>query len=382
MIDAVDLMGPLSSPARATVVHMPATSDRRPQPAPTPWARRPAEATVDDMTRTPSLFVAHDIPDLINALPTLFGFHPTESLVAVATQGPRRRFGFRLRMDIPDLADVDRVAELVVAHLRNQDAEGAILIAVTQQQEVALALLDAIHTELFTAGDIQLVVRARADGERYWSDLPGTPDEGVPYEVSGHHLAIVQAIAAGQQILPGRDALVERFAAVTGERRRWLELAASTILDEVVPIVARTPPGRLAATGLAVVEPILERALASRRVSDADLLRVAAWVSSISVRDAVWSRIDRDNAEDMLRVLTLISGSVVPPFEPAVLSLTGFAAWLTGDGAQALIAIERALRADPDYSMARTFLEILEHGVSPAHWTGFDVAEDSPSPHR
>jgi hypothetical protein len=328
------------------------------------------------MTQTPSTFVAHDVPDLINSLPTLFGFHPTESLVAVATQGPRRRFGFRLRMDIPDPEHVDEVARLVVAHLRNQDAEGAIIIAVTQQQEVALDLLDAVHAELLTSGDIQLVVRARADGRRYWTDLPGSPDEGIPYEASGHHLAIVQAVAAGQQILPDRDALVERFAAVTGERRRWLELAAAAILDEVVPIVARTPPGRLAATGLAVVEPILERAIASRRVSDADLLRVAAWVSGISVRDAVWSRIDRDNADDMLRALTLVCGSVVPPFEPAVLSLTGFAAWLTGDGAQALIAIERALRADPEYSMARTFLQVLENGVSPAHWTGFDLVED------
>nr|MCW2727251.1 hypothetical protein [Aeromicrobium sp.] len=328
------------------------------------------------MTQTPSTFVAHDVPDLINSLPTLFGFHPTESLVAVATQGPRRRFGFRLRMDIPDPEHVDEVARLVVAHLRNQDAEGAIIIAVTQQQEVALDLLDAVHAELLTSGDIQLVVRARADGRRYWTDLPGSPDEGIPYEASGHHLAIVQAVAAGQQILPDRDALVERFAAVTGERRRWLELAAAAILDEVVPIVARTPPGRLAATGLAVVEPILERAIASRRVSDADLLRVAAWVSGISVRDAVWSRIDRDNADDMLRALTLVCGSVVPPFDPAVLSLTGFAAWLTGDGAQALIAIERALRADPEYSMARTFLQVLENGVSPAHWTGFDLVED------
>ena len=42
-------------------------------------------------------YVAHDVPDLLNLVPTLLGFHPTESLVAVATHGPRRRFGFRMR---------------------------------------------------------------------------------------------------------------------------------------------------------------------------------------------------------------------------------------------------------------------------------------------
>ncbi|MCD9197636.1 DUF4192 domain-containing protein [Aeromicrobium wangtongii] len=326
------------------------------------------------MTHTPPLYVAHDIPDLINSLPTLFGFRPRESLVAVATNGPRHRLGFRLRLDIPAPEDVDGAAAFVVAHLVNQGAEGAIVIAVTQHQEVALDLLDAVHDELDVAG-VRLVIRARADGQRYWTDEVGSSPLGTAYETSGHHLSIVQAVAAGQQILPDREALVERFAAVTGERRHWLEQAAATIVAEVVPVVARTAPDDLPAVGMEVVGPILERALASRRVSDADLLRVAAWVSSIGVRDAVWSLIDRDNAEEMLRVLTLVSGSVVPPFEPAVLSLTGFAAWLTGDGAQALIAIERALRADPDYSMARLFLEVIERGVSPSHWQGFDLEE-------
>lgn len=333
------------------------------------------------MTQTPSIFVAHDVPDLINSLPTWFGFRPTESLVAVATSGPRRRFGFRLRMDIPEPEHVDQVAALVVAHLSHQGAEGAIVIAVTERQDVARDLLDAIHLEL-DESDVDLIVRARADGTRYWTDEHDAPSEGIRYEESAHHLSIVQAVAAGQQILPDRDALVERFAAVTGERRRWLEHATGTILDEVVPLVAHAAPGELASTGMAVVDPILERALAGRRLSDADLLRMAAWASCVAVRDAMWSRITRENADDMLRVLTTVSGSVVPPFEPAVLSLTAFAAWLTGDGAQALIAVERALRSDPDYSMAATILEILEAGVSPAHWAGFGTEDDSLSTPR
>ena len=326
------------------------------------------------MTHTPPTFVAHDVSDLLNSLPTLFGFRPSESLIAVATHGPRRRFGFRLRMDIPAPDDVAEVASLAVAHLRHQGAEGAILIALTDHQDVALDLLDATHARL---DDIELIVRARADGERYWTDEPGSSAAGTAYETSDHHLAIVQAVAAGQQILPDRGALADRFAAVTGERRWWLDHAAAAILDEVVPQVARTAPDDLAATGLAVVEPILDRLIAGRRASDADLLRVAAWVSSIAVRDAVWSRLTRENADDVLRALTAVCAGVVPPFEPAVLSLTAFAAWLTGDGAQALMAVERALRADPAYSMARIILDVLQGGVSPAHWAGFEADTDS-----
>src|SRR5688500_17535011 len=100
------------------------------------------------MTQTASVYTAHDIPDLLNALPTLFGFRPEESLVAVSTHGPRRRFGFRLRVDIPAPEDVEELAEVVVGHLGRQGAEGAIFLAVTQQQVVARDLLAAIERQL------------------------------------------------------------------------------------------------------------------------------------------------------------------------------------------------------------------------------------------
>lgn len=329
------------------------------------------------MTQTRSTFVAHDVTDLINALPTFFGFGISESLVAVATHGPRRRFGFRLRMDLPPPEHIDKVAPLVLSHLLNQGAEGVIVIAMTSRQDIALDLLDAIHAEIDETPGVELIVRARADGERYWDDAFGSPAEGVPYEVSDHHLSIVQAVAAGQQILPDRDALVGRFAAVTGERRRWLEHAALAIVDEIVPQIAHAAPDDLGAVGLAVIEPIIERVSESGCISDADLLRVAGWLSCWEVRNALWASIGHDNAEQMLRVLTLVCAGVVPPFEPAVLCLTSFAAWLSGDGTQALIAVERALQADPRYPKALQLLAVLEQGISPAHWAGFDQQDDS-----
>lgn len=268
------------------------------------------------------------------------------------------------------------LAQLVVSHLRHQGAEGAIFLAVTEQQDTARELLSAIEDEL---DGIELVVSARADGLRYWSDEPGFPDEGVAYETSGHHLSIVQAIAAGQEILPDRQALVDRFRAVDGERRRWLEHGAETVLSQIVPILSRTGEAEIGRVGMQHVQPILDRGLAGEPLNDDDMTRLSIWVSCAAVRDEVWDQITRDNSEAMLRLLTVVSRSATVPFEPAVLSLAAFASWLGGDGAQALIAAERALCADPSYSMAVLMLQMLEVGVPPSSWKGIS-AEEPASP--
>lgn len=316
------------------------------------------------MTDAPTIFTAHDVPDLLNALPTLFGFRPSESLVAVATKGPRRRFGFRLRVDIPPEQRVDELAQLVAEHLRHQGAEGAILVALTEQRDVARLLLAGVGLHL---QDIELVIAVRADGTRYWVDVPGFPINGIAYDTSDHHLSIVKAVAAGQQILPDREALAARFKAVEGSRRQEMtELAASVIAE--IDGIDMNDEVQVAMNQL---RPILQRGLSGERVSDRDGVRVSVWVSKREVRDEVWRWISRDSAPEMLSFLTFLSGVVVPPFESAVLSLTAFAAWMSGDGAQALIAVERALEADPSYGMARGVLALLEGGVSPAHWGEF-----------
>lgn len=334
------------------------------------------------MTHTPPLYTAHDVPDLINSLPTLLGFRPRESLVAIATYGPRRRFGFCLRLDMPPAECADDVARLVMNHLGNHDAEGAIVIALTDAQDAALAVLDAIHNELDAHDETQLIVRARATDHKYWTDAPGDVVEGQAYEWSAHHVSIVAAVAAGREILPDREALMARYAAPTGTRCNWLLRGSKDMSIEVAAQLSRLSACEVAGVGMAVVGPILDRALAGELVSDGDWVRFNVWLSTVSVRDHVWQLITHERAAAMLAALSQACQRAVAPGEAAVLSLTAFAAWRVGDGASAMIVLERALRADPCYSMALLLMQILEVGMSPDAWDDCGHTRTSVRPNR
>jgi uncharacterized protein DUF4192 len=54
------------------------------------------------------------------------------------------------------------------------------------------------------------------------------------------------------------------------------------------------------------------------------------------------------------------------PWLPAPASLLAFTAWQAGDGTLANIALDRALAADPGYSMALLLRDILAAGVPPS----------------
>ncbi|WP_019145533.1 DUF4192 domain-containing protein [Aeromicrobium massiliense] len=319
-----------------------------------------------------SRHVCHDVPDILDLLPALFGFVPHESLVAVATHGERVRFGFRLRLDLPAAPDVDAAARVVAHHLRQASPDGLVLVTVTDGDGyVADALCDAVADLL---EPVPVVVAARTDGcSRYW--LPGGPDEGTPY-APGTSPATVAAVLDGREILPSRDALVARYAAATGERRARAEAATEAAVDELVA-ARRTPgPPSLAERGRRALDEVRDAFLRTGRVpDDAALVRLGVWTAVPEVRDHAWWGLSRDEATVHLRLWTAAAPLAVAPFDAHVLAVAGFLAWRSGDGAAALVATERALAASPVQSLARTVHELLVAGVPPSRWDDLLAAD-------
>jgi hypothetical protein len=89
-------------------------------------------------------------------------------------------------------------------------------------------------------------------------------------------------------------------------------------------------------------------------------------ISDLRVRDDAWARMDPEHRAAHRRLWTDVLRLASEPYVPAPASLLAFIAWQSGEGALANVAIERALAADPEYSMARLIGEAVDAGLPPS----------------
>jgi hypothetical protein len=323
------------------------------------------------MTQDRPVFKAGDIGELINALPCMFGFPPDDSLVVLGMQGPRIGFGMRL-----DLADVGRgasgiakTASLAVGHLEHQRVEGAIVLAIGEPLALGRRLVAAVESRLVR---VRPVAGGWATDERYWVSMAGGDPNGYAYRRSLDHPAAVQAVVEGQEISPSRRAVAVAMEPIEGPRRAALEVTAERVLTE---IVSGAGPDLLSERGVATcvavdVVPVLKDLLDDKHVADERLLRMGFLMTRIRIRDAAWDLITRDSARDLARVWLHVARHVPLEWAPPAFCLAAFAAWMTGDGARAVMAVEQALRIDREYSMAHLMVDLAMSGIDPRDWPG------------
>lgn len=310
-------------------------------------------------------FTAKGTSDLLGTIPALLGFHPENSLIAIATNGPRNRLGFRLRLDMPDANNVNEAAEIITHHLLGQNAEGVILIALTDHKNEADALVGRI-TELL--GEIPVHEAVRADGTYYWSYLGNAVEQGTLYADPSIAPVVVEAIGAGMPIYGSRAELEARYTTEGPSTLDKVRDAIDTLAHEIgtPDSVDRDSVSTQVLNNLAAVVAD-GGALTPERVA-----WLAIGASLTQIRDEMWALMTRTNAETHAEIWRLVANSVVDEASVAPYTLCAFAQWLHGDGAQALIACERAQAIAPNYSMASLIGTMLENGVSPDTWDGFD----------
>ncbi|GIJ02539.1 DUF4192 domain-containing protein [Spirilliplanes yamanashiensis] len=121
--------------------------------------------------------------------------------------------------------------------------------------------------------------------------------------------------------------------------------------------------------GRAAVTAALRRAEAGGRLTDDEAAWLGVLLAHVPVRDLAWQAVGQEPWQ--VPLWTDLTRRVEPRWVPAPACLLAFAAWRTGQGALAAVAVERALAEDPGYSMAVLLDDILRFGLPPSAVDGW-----------
>ena len=311
-----------------------------------------------------------DLTDLASAVPHMLGFHPSESLVAIAVRGPRERLSFSMRLDLPEPQDYDDVAEMTAFRMDHADADAVMLFVYTDATDRAgdlplRGLVEAIEDSL----SVPLREALLIDDGRVWSYLCSVerccPAAGRPMRAdSPGALALAAAHALhGNTVLPDRDALVATTRAVGG-------IAAESMLQAIM----RVDLDELDQCD-ALLDELCERISEPPcRLSHDDAAAMVLRLHDIQFRDAVISRLAaRDGVLE--RLVADVARLAQPPYDAPAAAVLAMSAYLRGDGVVAGAAAERALATEPSYSLAQLVLDSLARQLDPAAvrdvWLGY-----------
>ena len=315
---------------------------------------------------------------VIAVVPHLLGFHPDNSLVVLGISGPHARIKLAFRYDLPEPSDRALSAEIAAhaaAVLAREHLTTAILIgygpgqAVTPAADVAVP---ALRSAGVTVHDV-----LRVHEGRYWSytcaDPRCCPPGGLPYDPADHPAATALQ-AAGLAARTSRAALAGTLAPAADQiepMTQAVERARHRAARLIEESLHATPDGDILQSLADAGRRSVRLAVAQyRRGSELAGLDEVAWLglvlTDMRVRDDAWARMDPKFNDAHQRMWTHLVRLLPAEFTPAPAALLAFTAWQSGDGALAAIAIQRALDADPEYSMAKLIGEALHVGLPPA----------------
>jgi hypothetical protein len=314
--------------------------------------------------------------DVLAVVPHMLGFYPSRSLVVLGL-GERSRVVVTFRYDLPDPFDYD-VASDIAQHadyvLRRERLGAALLIGYGPADLVVRVA--AITSARLSTGGVDVSEVLRADGGRFWSllcdDVACCPPEGRSYD-PGSHPAAATLTQAGLPAEPDRDALARtiRRPAGSAERVRRATVQAQLRLRRLTDLgeAAADPDPRLRATrtGRREVQRAIRQYRAGETITSVDHLAwLAVLLADIRVRDDAWARMDPAHRIAHGRLWTDVLRCADVDFLAPAASLLAFTAWQSGNGALATISVERALTADPGYSMAQLLAGAIEAVLPPS----------------
>jgi hypothetical protein len=351
-------------------------------PAPIETLRVRTVCDVRCMT-TPS---AHDFHSnrpgtLIAAIPAVLGFVPEKSLVLVTLEDGE--MGAVLRVDLTeDLCDhLDGMAAAAAAGYADQaiavivDEDGASCRMCNDEHRVlAVAVEGSLDEHGIELLGTYVVDRVEAGGR--WHCADGRANRGIVDDPMASPLAMA-AVLDGRRLYMRRADLQDVIAIADPARAAALHAVISAHVDSVVDEDRRDADVR---DDVEHARDAAAYVVDGRPPSDADMARLAHGLTDPQVRDTLYALAVGADADAAESLWVTLSRSLPEPWRVEALVQLAFSAYARGDGPLAGVALEAALRCDPDHRMAGMLDQALQSGMRPDQirelaFTGYRLAE-------
>ncbi|MCL7494712.1 DUF4192 family protein [Streptomyces sp. MCA2] len=340
--------------------------------------------------------------ELADALPYLMGFYPDDSIVMVALNGERGRFGGRVRLGIPtDTAQwpdvADQLAECLISAGQERDSRPAAIIVYLCQEPAAgesgkdvKDRLRPLAQRLRTACgalDVPVLEALCLSNGRFWSyccpDFRCCPAEGTPMVMPGTSVMAAAAAYAGMQVRGSLKEMEARLTPRTGPRAAEQEKALNAAAGALVPrMLRRDGAAAVRRDTLDLAGAMIHRfrqdtpsgsnrardACDDALITDAEAADLILGLQDRVTRDRAAEWMDGPAAAPALRLWRALARRCAGGYaEHAVapLTLAGWVCWSTEDGPSARVALSCALAIDPDYTFAQLLHRAVNEGLDP-----------------
>jgi hypothetical protein len=315
-------------------------------------------------------------PDIVGAMPSFIGFHPNESLVVMCLHGPRRRNGLTMRFDLPAVRHHRGMAFDITTRVTRERAGSVILVCYTAAADDGnlprADLVERLARQL-EARDIAIVEALLVRDRRWFSYTcrePCCPPSGTPIPQTPTGAAArfaSEAALNGRAVLPDRAALAASVRGPVSLRR----IALTQVYDRVAAGVAADLAGcdavNFADRTIALARMALAAYAEGRRDLDDDTAaRIVLGLHDKPSRDELTTWGIDDHVDELVVLMTDLAQRTLDEHAAPVCTVLASVAYQQGDGALAGVALERALRCDPRYTMARMLAAMLHGQVKPA----------------
>jgi hypothetical protein len=323
--------------------------------------------------------------ELVEAVPYLLGFHPSDSLVAVGFRRSADPTGPPLAMAVTARTDLDPADETgldqpsaaaMLRALRDAGCEAVIVVlfpaelpagpASHPRADPVVARLTLMVTELLNAAGIMLLEALLVYQDRWWSlsceDDDCCPPEGNPREAGSSVAA--ELTYAGLVARPDRATLLATLDGDDEADRAALLPALHRADQRLLELLGRKGANVARRTESSALARAAQECEQGVELSRRRLARLGAALRDIPIRDALWVAIDARTITPTA-LLTQLHKALPAPYDATPMFLFGWANWRAGVGTLASEAAERALHSDPGCSAARLLLEAVQSGMDP-----------------